>query len=282
MHISNISDTGALLAQIDENRKEHTIYYINRIVIGYVLNYTTIERAYLALVFSTQKLWHYMLNNKTKLIAKIDPLKYLLSKAALTSHTTKWVMLLIKFDIDYVDQKSIKGQVIEDQLVEAPLQGDNPLIVEFPNDAIMNVSTSTKWQLYFDGSCTQNGSGVGIPLITPQGDCIPKSYKIAFACTNNIVEYEALITGIHLAIQWKINVLQVYGDSQLVIKQVNNEYQTKDDKLLPYHKMVEDIKQHFTIIKFQQVPRKNNRVVDAMATIGCLLHMPANSQKCEF
>lgn len=39
-----------------------------------------------------------MLNNKTKLIAKIDPLKYLLSKAALTGRITKWVMLLGKFD----------------------------------------------------------------------------------------------------------------------------------------------------------------------------------------
>lgn len=128
----------------------------------------------------------------------------------------------------------------------------------------------------------QNGSGVGIFLVKPQRDCISKSYKIAFSCTNNITEYKVLITGLRLAIQWRINEFQVYGDSQLVIKQVNDEYQTKDDKLLPYHNMVEAVKKHFTLIQFDQIPRMNNRVTDAMATNGSLLQMSANSQNCEF
>lgn len=47
---------GALLAQTDDQGKEHVIYYISRILVGYELNYTPIERACLALVFSTHKL----------------------------------------------------------------------------------------------------------------------------------------------------------------------------------------------------------------------------------
>lgn len=47
-------------------------------------------------------------------------------------------------------------------------------------------------------------------------------------------------------------------------------------------KMVEDLKQHFTLIQFDQIPRMNNRVANAMATIGSLLQMLANSQKCKF
>lgn len=108
-------------------------------------------------------------------------------------------------------------------------------------------------------------------MVTPQGDYIPKLYKIAFACTNNITEYEALITRLHLAIQCKILEMHVYSDSQLVIKQVNDEYQTKNGKILPYHSIVEDLKQHFTSIKFDQIPCTNNRVAYTMATIGSLL-----------
>lgn len=136
-------------------------------------------------------------------------------------------------------------------MTNAPLQGDHPLIAEFMNDFIMTLTQSTKWQLYFDNSCTQHGSMGSIFSITPQGDCIPMSYKISFTYMKNIVEYEALIVGLCLAIQWKINDLQVYGDSQLIIKQVNDEYQTKDDKFLHYHHMVEDLKKHFTSIKFE-------------------------------
>lgn len=69
-----------------------------------------------------------MLNNKTKLIAKIGPLKYLLSKVALTGRTAKWVMHLSEFDIEYVDRKAIKDQVFADQLAKAPLLGDHPIL----------------------------------------------------------------------------------------------------------------------------------------------------------
>ena len=48
--------------------------------------------------------------------------------------------------------------------------------------------------------------------------------------------------------------LNVFGDSQLIINQVNDIYQTKDEKLLPYKRMVDDMKQYFAHITFQQVP----------------------------
>lgn len=46
-----------------------------------------------------------------------------------------------------------------------------------------------------------------------------------------------------MAIEWRIKELQVYGDSQLVIIQVNDEYQTKYDKLMQYKIMVDSFKQ---------------------------------------
>ena len=77
-------------------------------------------------------------------------------------------------------------------------------------------------------------------FITPQGDSIPKSFRIAFPCTNNVAEYKALVIGLRMAIKWKIRALHVYGDSQLVINQVNDDYDTKDGKLMPYKRMVDN------------------------------------------
>ena len=204
---------GALLAQNDEQGRERAIYYISRTLVGYELNYSLIERACLAVVFAAQKLRHYMLHQKTMLISKIDPLKYLLSKASLTGRLAKWVMILSEFGIEYVDRKAIKGQVIEDQLAELPMSDDHPMLIDFSDEAIFNMDIANEWKLYFDGSHTRNGSGDGIMFITPQGDIIPKSYRITFQCTNNIAEYEALITGLKISIQWNIQHLQVLGDS---------------------------------------------------------------------
>ena len=100
---------GALLAQEDQNNKERAIYYISRTLVSYETKCSIIENVCLAVVFAFQKLCHYMLAHTTWLITKIDPLKYLLSKAALTGRLAKWVMILSEFDIEYVEYKTIKG-----------------------------------------------------------------------------------------------------------------------------------------------------------------------------
>ena len=86
-----------------------------------------------------------------------------------------------------------------------------------------------------------------------------------------MVEYEALVLGLHLALEWKLTTLEVYGDSQLIINQVTNMYQTKDEKLLPYKHVVDTLKEFFVDITFEQISRDKNRVADAMVTLGSLL-----------
>ena len=104
--------------------------------------------------------------------------------------------------------------------------------------------------MFFDGSFMQNGSGAGVLFVSPHGYTIPKSYKLLFPCTNNITEYEALTNGLKIAIEWRITELHIYGDSQLIINQVNDEYQTKHEKMVPYKKMVDSLKHYFTFDTF--------------------------------
>ena len=59
----------------------------------------------------------------------------------------------------------------------------------------------------------QNGSGASVLNVSPHGYTIPKSYKLLFPCTNNIVEYEALTNGLKMAIEWRIIELHICGDS---------------------------------------------------------------------
>ncbi|KAH9301970.1 hypothetical protein KI387_013553, partial [Taxus chinensis] len=49
--------------------------------------------------------------------------------------------------------------------------------------------------------------------------------------------------------------LAVFGDSLLIIKQVTDEYQVKDEKLIPYKRMVDSLRSYFRLISFDQTPR---------------------------
>ena len=66
------------------------------------------------------------------------------------------------------------------------------------------------------------------------------------------------------------------------MNQVNNEYQTKDDKLIPYKKLIDALRNYFTFVTFQQIPRAENKVVDAMATLASILQLQENESQFEF
>jgi ribonuclease HI len=53
--------------------------------------------------------------------------------------------------------------------------------------------------MYFDGSYTLNGAGVGVVLILSEGDILKYAIQLEFLATNNIVKYEGLVTGLRLA-----------------------------------------------------------------------------------
>ena len=71
----------ALLAHyMEESRKENAIYNISKKMLTYEEKYSPLKKTYVALVWATQKLKHYMLTFKVLLIARIDHLKYLMEK----------------------------------------------------------------------------------------------------------------------------------------------------------------------------------------------------------
>ena len=74
-------------------------------------------------------------------------------------------------------------------------------------------------------------------------------------------------------IEWRVIELHIYGYSQLIINQVNDDYLTKNEKLVPYKQMVDSLRCYFTFVSFQQIPKEENKVADAMATLASLLQL---------
>ena len=79
------------------------------------------------------------------------------------------------------------------------------------------------WKMYFDGASNALGRGVGAVLISLEGNHCSFTAKLCFECTNNVVEYEACVLGLQAVIEKKIKSLNVYGDSALVICELNDE-----------------------------------------------------------
>ena len=76
----------------------------------------------------------------------------------------------------------------------------------------------------FDGVASKKGVGEGIWIRPPIGEPKFLSYKLEFKCTNNVAEYEALILGLEALRDLQAQRIDIQGDSELVIKQVQGSY----------------------------------------------------------
>ena len=268
---------GCVLGQHDESgRKEQAIYYLSKKFTSYESKYSLLERTCCALAWAAHRLRQYMLCYTTWLISKMDPIKYIFEKPALTGRIARWQVMLSEFDITYVTRKAIKGSVLADFLANQPIEGYGSMQCEFPDEDIMAVfngdesSKNGEWTLLFDGASNALGHGIGAVLISPEGKTIPFTAKLCFDCTNNMAEYEACAMGIQAALDLEVKNLKVYGDSALVIHQLRGDWETRDAKLIPYHKHIKELSEHFQEITFQHIPREDNQMADALATLSSM------------
>nr|XP_027186329.1 uncharacterized protein LOC113784372 [Cicer arietinum] len=185
------------------------------------------------------------------------------------------------YDITYVTQKAIKGSALADYLANQPVDDYKSMQCEFPDESIMVLSEEYddgKWTLLFDGASNIMGHGIGVVLISPKKKFIPITARLCFDCTNNMAEYEACAMGVLAALESKAKGLGVYGDSALVINQLNQEWETRDKKLIPYFTYIKELSLEFDKITFHHVPREDNQLADALATLSSMFQINRNDE----
>ena len=75
-----------------------------------------------------------------------------------------------------------------------------------------------------DGFSCEHGAGADMLLIIPEGHKISYALRFSFKATNNEAEYEALLAGLQLAREVRVEYLSIFSDSQLVVCQIREEY----------------------------------------------------------
>ena len=92
-----------------------------------------------------------------------------------------------------------------------------------------------------------------------------------------IVEYEACILGLEIALELRIRQMEVFGDSNMVLRQIQGEWKTRDVKLRPYHAYLELLVGRFDDLRYTHLPRAQNQFVDALANLASMIDIPADA-----
>ena len=114
-------------------------------MLDYETRYVMIKCYYLALVWSTLRLRHYMTEYLVHLISRLDPLRYLFDMPTLVDCLMKWLVLLTEFDIHYVAQKSIKGSILPYHLASLPVYNGRAIDDDFPDENVAVVTSLSGW-----------------------------------------------------------------------------------------------------------------------------------------
>jgi len=122
--------------------------------------------------------------------------------------------------------------------------------------------------MYFDGALNINGAGAGILFITPTKDKLRYVLRIHFPASNNTAEYEACIHGLCIAIELSVKRLMVYGDSALVINQLNKDWSYSSEKMDAYCAEIRKLEGKFYGIEYHHVVRDQNQPADQLSKIG--------------
>ena len=138
--------------------------------------------------------------------------------------------------------------------------------------------------MFFDGAANHSGYGIGVLLISPHGDYIPRFVCLGFSyrhpATNNIIEYEACILGLETTLELRIRQIEVFGDSNMVLRKIQGHWKTRDVKLRPYHAYLELLVGRFDDLSYTHLPRAQNHFADVLANLASTIDIPTDTIVC--
>lgn len=129
------------------------------------------------------------------------------------------------------------------------------------------VAASNRIRVYSDGAARGNPglAGAGAVLVEPNGRVVERLGKFLGVQTNNYAEYMGLLLGLKRAKELGVQEVEVFADSELMIRQLGGRYQVKSPSLRPLYEEVLELLNQFGRFKLVYVPREMNAAADEMS-----------------
>ena len=124
--------------------------------------------------------------------------------------------------------------------------------------------------IFTDGASRGNpgNAGIGVAIYDDNNNVVEEFSEYIGYATNNIAEYTALKTALIKAINLKAKIVDLYLDSELVVKQINGEYKVKNNGLKLLYIAIKDLLKNFESYSINYIPREMNKKADRLANNG--------------
>ncbi|MDU9050884.1 MAG: ribonuclease HI family protein [Candidatus Electrothrix sp. Rat3] len=125
-------------------------------------------------------------------------------------------------------------------------------------------------KLFTDGASRGNPgeAGAGSVLFDGDGGELAARSLYLGQCTNNVAEYKALIMGLQSVLELDCGKVEIFLDSQLIVRQIQGQYKVKHPALKPLFEEVKGLLAKVNNWSIAHVPREQNKRADELANRG--------------
>jgi len=124
--------------------------------------------------------------------------------------------------------------------------------------------------IYTDGASRGNPgeAGAGVIIYDHRGEMVKKIKAYLGTTTNNVAEYMALIIALKEAVSLKADAVQLFSDSELMVRQIKGIYKVKDRKMQVLSSEVKKLLSNFISYDILSIERGKNREADKLANLA--------------
>ena len=175
-------------------------------------------------------------------------------------------MELSEFDIRYKPRTAVKGQVLAYFIIEfTPSNTPAP-----PTETTQLAPDLPIWRMSFNRIANSQGSEAGLILTSPDRIDVEYALRFGFQASNNEAEYGVVIAVLNLSHSMEADKLEICSDSQLEVKQIEDSYEARGEKMALYLKKVRKLLKRFIRVQVRHVLRAENTRADALAELATM------------
>jgi ribonuclease HI len=121
--------------------------------------------------------------------------------------------------------------------------------------------------IHIDGASRGNPgeAGFGVFVADEKKQPVAELYGYLGRATNNVAEYQALLHALRYALARGARRVEVFSDSELVVKQIDGRYRVKHPDMLPLHREAGTLMRQFERATVSHVRREQNKDADRLA-----------------
>jgi ribonuclease HI len=129
------------------------------------------------------------------------------------------------------------------------------------------VTPEDSLRIHIDGASRGNpgDAGFGVHVAGPDGTTLAELYGHLGRETNNVAEYQGLLHALRWARARGTRRLEIFSDSELLVRQMSGRYRVKNARLQPLYREAAALVSGFEEVRLEHVPRERNKEADALA-----------------